>query len=95
VSLEPTSEDAFDEYVATADDNAAVCAYCGRPFVRETHLALHRGLDHPEAIDGTEREAFEEAHSDEQAAIRLFRLKAIFALVVIYFVFFMVYVLVV
>jgi hypothetical protein len=74
-----------------ANDDAAVCAYCGRPFVREEYLALHRGLEHGTEIDETEREAFETAHDEEYEDIRLFRLKVVLALVIIYFGFVMVY----
>lgn len=77
-----------------ADENAAVCGYCGRPFVRETQLSLHRGLDHPDALTDDERAAFEAAHAAESEAIRLFRLKAILALVVVYFGFLIVFALV-
>lgn len=94
VSLERPHEHAVEKDTAAGDEDAAVCAYCGRPFVHEAHLALHRGLDHREAIDDAEREAFEEAHADENESIRLFRLKAIFVLVIVYFVFVMAYMLI-
>ncbi len=93
MSLERPHEHADERTVAT-DEDAAVCAYCGRPFVHEAQLPLHRGLDNSDKIDDTEREAFEEAHTKEREAIRLFRLKAIFVLVVIYFIFVMAYMLI-
>lgn len=92
MSLEESNENVLD---VETDAEAAVCAHCGRPFVRESQLALHRGLDHPEAMDEMEREAFENAHAEESEAIRLFRLKAIFALVVVYFGFLIIYALVI
>ena len=76
------------------DENAAVCDHCGRRFSRQSHLALHRGLDHPESMDEREREAFETAHAEETEELRLFRLKAILVLVFVYFGFLMLYALV-
>ncbi|WP_049899006.1 hypothetical protein [Halococcus agarilyticus] len=75
----------------TSDDDAAVCAYCGRRFVHEDHLALHRGLDHTDAITDAERDAYETAEAAEHEALRLFRLKAVLVLVVCYFLFFVAY----
>ena len=74
----------------TSDDDV-VCAYCGRRFVREDHLALHRGLDHADAITDAERDAFETAEATEHEALRLFRLKAVLVLVILYFLFFIAY----
>ena len=88
MSLEGAGENAIE-----ADD--IVCAHCSRPFVRESHLALHRGLEHSEAMDSAEREAFEAARTAETEELRLFRLKAIFVLVCIYFGFLIVYALVI
>lgn len=94
MSLERPHERAVNVETTGTDEDAAVCAYCGRPFVRESYLALHRGLKHRTEIDDAEREAFEAAHADEYESIHLFRLKAIFVLVVVYFVFVMVYMLI-
>ena len=77
------------EYEAAAD--AAVCEYCGAPFDDEELLALHWGHDHGDTIDDDQREAFRTAYEDEQAEIRRFRLKALGALVLLYFGFLMVY----
>lgn len=68
-----------------------VCEYCGAPFADDDLLALHRGHEHAEAIDEDEREAFEDAYGAEQDEIRRFRLKALGALVLLYFGFLMVY----
>lgn len=73
------------------DDGPLACAYCGRRFARAEWLALHRGLDHSEAIGPAEREAFEEAYRAEEPDLRFFRLKALAALVVLYFGFLIVY----
>ena len=73
------------------DDGAHVCSYCGRPFVDEELLALHRGHTHPDAVTDDERAAFEATYEREREAIRLFRLKALGTLVLLYFGFLMVY----
>lgn len=70
------------------------CEYCGRPFARESWLALHRGQEHPGDIEAAHVEAFREAHADEEAELRRFRLKALGTLVVLYFGLLMVYALV-
>ncbi|MFC5970315.1 C2H2-type zinc finger protein [Halomarina salina] len=61
------------------------CEYCGRPFAREQFLALHYGVDHPESIDDEQRAAYAAALEEEDAELRKFRLKALLALVVVYF----------
>lgn len=68
-------------------DGPHECTYCGRRFVDADLLALHRGLDHPAAIDEAERDAFRDAYEAEESELRLFRLKALLALVVLYFLF--------
>jgi len=73
-----------------ADATPHVCDRCGRPFVRESHLALHRGLDHDE-LSADERAAFEAAREEEVADLRRFRLLALAALVFLYFGFLMTY----
>jgi len=67
------------------DDDAVRCAYCDRPFADERHLALHRGLAHEDDISEADREAFEAARAAERQQLRLFRLKALGVLVVLYF----------
>lgn len=67
------------------------CGYCGRRFVDREVLALHRGQEHPERLGSDEREAFETARAAETAALRRFRLKALAALVFIYFGFLFAY----
>ncbi|WP_435069354.1 C2H2-type zinc finger protein [Haloplanus sp. C73] len=73
------------------DATAHVCERCGRPFTREQHLALHRGLNHPETLSDAEREAFETARDEETEELRRFRLLALAALVGLYFGFLMTY----
>jgi hypothetical protein len=73
------------------DATAAVCDRCGRPFTDETHLALHRGLEHPESLSESELAAYETAQQEEIEALRRFRLLALAALVAMYFGFLMTY----
>ena len=73
-----------------APEEPAVCSRCGARFVDEDLLALHRGLEH-EGLTDAEREAYAEARSAEREAIRLFRLKALAALLALYFGFVYVY----
>lgn len=75
----------------TTDDGPLTCAYCGRRFAEDDWLALHRGLEHSDAITPTERAAFEAAYEAEEAELRFFRLQALAALVVLYFGFLVVY----
>ncbi|WP_228546448.1 C2H2-type zinc finger protein [Halegenticoccus tardaugens] len=72
-------------------EQAYECPDCGRPFAREKHLALHRGLDHAGSLDEAEREAFYEAYDEEEAEIRRFRIVALGALVLVYFGFLFAY----
>ncbi|MBX0284816.1 C2H2-type zinc finger protein [Halomicroarcula sp. F28] len=83
-----------DDYDVPADAETYVCRYCGRPFAREEWLALHRGLDHPAQLDDDEVAAFRAAHEAEESALGNFRLRALGALVVIYFCLLMIYALV-
>ena len=73
------------EYDLPPDAEPVVCAHCGAPFADAELLALHRGIDHADAIDESERDAFEEAYESEEKRLRVFRLKALGALVLLYF----------
>ncbi|RMB13918.1 DNA-binding protein [Haloplanus aerogenes] len=86
----PTPDPTADAHVPP-DATAHVCDRCGRPFVHETQLALHRGLDHAADLTAEEREAYEDAHDKEVADLRRFRLLALAALVILYFGFLMTY----
>jgi len=82
-----------DDYDVPEDAEGYECRYCGRPFAREEWLALHRGLDHPAQLDDGEVAAFRAAHDDE-SALGNFRLRALGALVLVYFCLLMIYALV-
>jgi len=83
-----------DDYDVPEDEPVYECRYCGRPFAREEWLALHRGLDHPAQLDDEEVAAFRAAHDAEESALGNFRLRALGALVAIYFCLLMIYALV-
>lgn len=68
-----------------ADASPVECRFCGRPFSTESRRILHEGLDHYERLDDATRRAFADAYEAEQEAIRVFRVKALGALVVLYF----------
>jgi hypothetical protein len=80
-----TEREIPDEYDLPPDADPAVCGHCGAPFADDDLLSLHRGIDHADALDETERDAFEAAYENEEEELRLFRLKALGALVLLYF----------
>lgn len=91
------SEDASapsNDYDVRPDIPVYVCDRCGRPVASEHSLALHRGLAHPADLDDEEVAAFREAHAEEEAQLRRFRLKALGGLVGLYFGLLVVYALV-
>jgi hypothetical protein len=61
------------------------CSYCERRFKRARYLELHLGLCHEESLTDAEAEAFREARETERQELRLFRLKALVILVLLYF----------
>ncbi|MFC7226383.1 C2H2-type zinc finger protein [Salinirubellus salinus] len=67
------------------------CPYCEAAFARERHRDLHVGQAHDEALTHAEREAYEAAEDAEREDLRLFRLKALAALVLVYFGFLILY----
>jgi hypothetical protein len=73
-----------------SDGSPFVCSRCTRPFAHEEWLELHRGLAHAD-LTTDEREAFTDAYETEEDELRLFRLKALIALIAIYFGFIMTY----
>ncbi|MCG1002413.1 MULTISPECIES: hypothetical protein [Halobacterium] len=74
-----------------APEDAPRCSYCGEPFPSERLRALHRGLEHYGSLDDDERAAYEDAYHSEADDLRSFRLRALAALVALYFGFLMVY----
>jgi len=78
------------------------CGICGAPFPAREDRELHRALVHGrEAGDGVaggdegeEADTLEAAREREETALRRFRLKALGAVVALYFVLLMVYALV-
>lgn len=85
-----TSDQPLDTHVP-AGESPHQCGYCGRPFPREEYLALHRGLEHGDVLDDAEVTAFHEVYEDETEELRLFRLKMLALLVVLYFGFLFTY----
>ena len=73
------------------DATPVYCERCGHPLPTDRLLALHRGLTHYDDLTEREREAYEAAYRKEGADIRRFRLKALAALVVLYFLFLFAY----
>jgi len=88
---EPTATTDRERLDYESEETSHVCQYCGRPFAREDLLALHRGHAHFDSLAGDQREAFEAAYADEQEEIRLVRLKALGALILLYFGFLILY----
>lgn len=67
------------------DDPPARCPHCGRPFADERFRTLHEGLAHYDHLDADRQADFADAYEAEQESIRLFRLKALAVLIVLYF----------
>lgn len=67
------------------------CQYCERTFATEELLALHKGHRHDERLDEEERAAYEAAYRAETDTLRVYRLKAVAALVLLYFGFLFAY----
>lgn len=82
------------EYDGSAEDVPYECHYCGRPFAREEWLALHRGVEHPNQLNDREATAFREAYDAEESELGNFRLRALGALILLYFCLLMIYALV-
>lgn len=61
------------------------------PFRHEDHLVLHRGLEHSDELSEDEVAVFHDAYEAESEELRLFRLKALALLVLLYFGFLFMY----
>lgn len=77
--------------ISPHDSPAGRCDYCGHPFPSTDRLVLHKGLEHLGELDTEEKEAFRSAQADEEDELRTLRLKALGALVFLYFGFVMIY----
>jgi len=78
-------------YDVPPDETPVECEYCDRPFESAGLLALHRGRAHESALTEDQRTAYEEAYEAESGQLGRFRLKALAALVLLYFGLLMVY----
>jgi hypothetical protein len=67
------------------------CPYCPDRFGRARYRDLHLGQAHEGRMTAAERTDYEAAAETEREALRMFRLKALAALVAVYFGFLMVY----
>lgn len=81
----------IEEYHVPSSEPVYDCEYCGRPFASEEWRRLHRGLEHASELSDGEIDAFRDAYEDEGDDLRLFRLKALAALVLAYFGLLMIY----
>ncbi|QLG61653.1 DUF7410 domain-containing protein [Halorarum salinum] len=66
------------------------CPRCGAPFARERHRDLHLGLAHAE-LTAEERDRYVAASEDERADLRSFQIRALGAIVLLYFGFLFTY----
>jgi hypothetical protein len=82
VPTDPPAEMAYDP-----PDGAEIhrCPECDRPFPEPDLVALHRGLEHDGALEAADREAVANARESEHRRLRLFRLRTLVVLVVLYF----------
>lgn len=71
--------------VPETESPAAKCQYCGRPFPTADRLVLHKGVEHSDRLDAEEETAYRDARSAEQDELQMLLLKAIGALVLLYF----------
>lgn len=83
-------------YEVPSEGPVRECRACGAPFATRHDRTLHEWLVHDGPPDGVERDAdaIEAARDREERALRRFRLKALGAVVVLYFLLLMTYALV-
>jgi hypothetical protein len=84
------SETPVDDPVTKPTD-AETCPYCGDAFPSVRLRDLHRGLEHYDELDDAERDAFDDAYIAETEDLQSFRLRALAALVFLYFLFLFAY----
>ena len=81
----PPNTGTTEGYHVPSEEDGVVCEYCGAPFADARFRALHWGLEHDERLTDDQQARFEEAVADETDDLRLFRLKALGLLVLVYF----------
>ncbi|MFB6126513.1 MAG: C2H2-type zinc finger protein [Halolamina sp.] len=79
------------ETTVPADESPARCGYCKAPFPTDRVRDLHVGRAHAGAADEAERERYADGVRTERDDLRSFRLRALAALVLLYFGFLFVY----
>lgn len=70
---------------ATDGSSPPACEYCGRRFANARLLALHWGHRHDDRLTASQRDAYRAAYESESETLRQYRIKAVAALVVLYF----------
>lgn len=90
---EPRHDAPADEprYEVPPTERSERCPYCEAPLPDAETRTLHVGLEHPDAMNEAEREAFREEYETEGARLRSFQLRALAALVLLYFGFLFTY----
>lgn len=68
-----------------SNESPAECPYCEYPFPNDEILLLHKGQCHPEELSAAERSDLQDAYEREREQVRMVRLKALAALVLVYF----------
>ena len=68
-----------------SNESPAECPYCERPFPNDEILLLHKGQRHPGELSAAERSDLQDAYERESEQVRMVRLKALAALVLVYF----------
>lgn len=81
----PTAPPPRAAYTPPGEETVHRCPDCERPFPDAELLALHRGLEHDATLPEADRETVASARETERRRLRLFRLRALAVLVVLYF----------
>jgi hypothetical protein len=68
-----------------SNESPVECPYCEHPFPNDEILLLHKGQRHLQELSAAEQSALQDAHERENEQVRMFRLKALAALVLVYF----------
>jgi hypothetical protein len=81
----PLAVDPTTEVSVPSGSETYGCPHCGRVFPRARQRDLHRGQDHPAALDDDEVDTYREAAQSEWDSLRRYRYVALGALVLLYF----------